>query len=124
MLGSRGKGLCGRVEGGLVLTLFGGLAVLPNRFPKQGKHKAPSTATHPPLTPTVSDHLPRYWITPALQQKHLLSYKPSFDHASDGSRTNPLGMTGANYSGSTLVNDFVSTNDARWRPYPVVCAIE
>ena len=34
--------------GSLVLTLLGDLAL----FPQQGKHKAPATSTHPPLTPT------------------------------------------------------------------------
>jgi hypothetical protein len=50
MLGSRGKGLCGRVEGALCLPCVGNQS----EFSEQGKHKAPSTATHPPLTPTVS----------------------------------------------------------------------
>jgi hypothetical protein len=37
-----------------VLTLFGGMVRQNSQSPEQGKHKAPSTTTHPPLTPTVS----------------------------------------------------------------------
>jgi hypothetical protein len=40
-----------------VLTLLGELV----HVPQQGKHKAPSTATHPPLTPTFPPIISLRW---------------------------------------------------------------
>jgi hypothetical protein len=48
MLGRRGKGWRGRVDGALCLPCSGNWL-----FPEQGKHKAPSTTPRPPLTPTI-----------------------------------------------------------------------
>ncbi len=53
VVGSRGKGRCGWVEGALCLPCSK-LWDDADTIWSQGKHKAPSTTTHPPLTPTVA----------------------------------------------------------------------